>query len=695
MKNLYITMFLFLLMGVSYSKALAENSSQMEVVTGVDWRVEDWIEEAGLEDWLEEADEARQEEFCEMLNVLHLHPIDLNRASWEDLSRIPFLTSLQLDQLATYLFYHVPLSSLQELLLVEGWGQELYHRVVPFVCLNPLEGTPGRPKEYRETFHDWVTKGHSTIRLKASSTLQHKQGYEDSDSLREVSKAYLGNPLYASARYLYKYGKHLQWGISAEKDGGEKGVDFVTGHVQIKDKGILDNLVLGDYKIAAGQGLIMSSGMFGGKTMAAGQQHASENFLKCHTSTAESGYQRGAGVELSSRDKHWKGAGFISFRKIDTNREGDTFTSVKDDGLHRTVNDTIKKGNTKQLITGGRLKYAGRKLHLAVNGLYFHIDGSWQPESKPYNLFYFRGYEGWNVSVDGRALLGGWLISGEWAIGTGGGMAGILQVNHRLHPKVETFMSVRVYSPEYQAPFGSAFGVNGKTANENGIYAQVDCRLIPFVEIVTYIDYYYFHWLKYRVNSPSDGIDMSIEAKWSPSRKFQGILRYRMKQGEENAPTGSVVGIVPLQTATKRQVKLQLIYEWQDIRLKTTFHGNQYAEDENSPTYGFSLSQDVRFAREEFPVAVACQWSLFDTDTYDNRVYVSGPDLAGTMPFSSVYGRGGRLALLTTWNVSKSIKWDIVLKHTVYTDRATIGSSLETICGNRQTYLGTSLRIKL
>ncbi len=659
------------------------------------WRLEDWIEQVGLDTWLEEADEARQEEFIETLNALHQNPIDLNRASWEELNMIPFLTALQVDRLATYLYYHVPLTSLQELLIVEGWGQEAFRRVEPFVCLSPLDRQPDRTPEYKETFRDWVSKGHSTVRLKLSSTLQHKAGYADSDSLRELSKAYLGNPLSASARFLYKYGKHLTWGISAEKDRGEKGVDFVTGHAQVREVGILNNLVIGDYKIAAGQGLILSSGIFGGKTMSASQQHASEVFFKPHTSTSESGFQRGVGVELASHNKRWRGAGFVSYRRIDTSREGDTFTSIKTDGFHSTVSDTIKKGNTKQLLTGGRLRYAGEKLQLAVNALYFRMDGYWQPEEKPYNLFYFRGNEGWNASVDVRLLLGGWLFSGELATGTGNGMAGIVQVSRQLHPKVDAFFSARVYAPQYQAPFGSAFGVNGSTANENGIYAQVDCRLIPFVEIVSYLDYYYFPWLKYRVNRPSEGLDFGIEATWSPSRNFQCALRYRMKRGEENLPTGSVVGIVPLQTTCKRQIKAQLTYSFHDIRLKTTLNGNRYNQGGEEPSWGFSLSQDVRFAREEYPLSAACQWSLFDADSYDNRLYVSGPDLAGTMPFSSVYGRGGRLSLLLCWNISKSLKWDIVLKHTVYEDRETIGTGLETIEGNRSTYVGTALRIKI
>ena len=70
-------------------------------------------------------------------------------------------------------------------------------------------------------------------------------------------------PMRSMFRYNYRFGPLMQWGLTMEKDPGEfiwnawrGGPDFLSGHVAVRDLGILRSMVLGDYQVSMGQGLI-------------------------------------------------------------------------------------------------------------------------------------------------------------------------------------------------------------------------------------------------------------------------------------------------------------------------------------------------------------------------------------------------------------------------------------------------------
>ena len=84
---------------------------------------------------------------------------------------------------------------------------------------------------------------------------------------------YLGN----SHRTYFKYqlkSNYLQAGFTAEKDAGENflgsnqpyGFDFYSAHIQAKKIGQIKNVIIGDYQMNFGQGLVMQSGMSFGKS---------------------------------------------------------------------------------------------------------------------------------------------------------------------------------------------------------------------------------------------------------------------------------------------------------------------------------------------------------------------------------------------------------------------------------------------
>ena len=98
-----------------------------------------------------------------------------------------------------------------------------------------------------------------------------------------------------------------------------------------------------------------------------------------------------------------------------------------------------------------------------------------------------------------------------------------------------------------------------------------------------------------------------------------------------------------------------------------------------TPTRGYGFWQSIRWQAENKKLSIAAQMILFDTDTYDTRLYVSERDLrfASSMPVLS--GEGQRWMVLSQYKLGKS--WDVGLRFARlrYFDRDEVGSGLDLI----------------
>lgn len=68
----------------------------------------------------EEGDIAVSEDVYDVLSDLYEHPFDINTASREDLTRIPFLSAQQIEDIQAYIYRTKGLKSLSELSLIES-----------------------------------------------------------------------------------------------------------------------------------------------------------------------------------------------------------------------------------------------------------------------------------------------------------------------------------------------------------------------------------------------------------------------------------------------------------------------------------------------------------------------------------------------------------------------------------------------
>lgn len=158
---------------------------------------------------------------------------------------------------------------------------------------------------------------------------------------------YLGNSLYHNIRYTYQYRNRLFWGFTAEKDAGEpfgsygnKAYDAYSFHFLLKDCGKLKTLALGDYRLGFGEGLVVNSDFSLGKSTLFNMGDTRPS-IKKFSSTSETSFFRG--IAAAFRFGRVDMSAFYSYLPTDaTLRKDGTISSLKTDGLHRTLLELSK-----------------------------------------------------------------------------------------------------------------------------------------------------------------------------------------------------------------------------------------------------------------------------------------------------------------------------------------------------------------
>ena len=70
---------------------------------------------------------------------VRLHePVDLNRATRQQLEQFPFLSDIQIEHLLAYIYIHGQMKTIYELQLVEEMDKQTIQYLLPFVCIKAI-----------------------------------------------------------------------------------------------------------------------------------------------------------------------------------------------------------------------------------------------------------------------------------------------------------------------------------------------------------------------------------------------------------------------------------------------------------------------------------------------------------------------------------------------------------------------------
>ena len=583
MKRLWITLLVYLLIN-SYNL----NSQNI-------YSVDKWMEY--MEELASETeDEARIENLYTDLSYLVEHPFELNSVTENELKRLPFLSDQQITSLLTYRTKYGKLVTLYELKNMEGMDFDTISLLLPFVYIGDISVNK-RPFSVKNL----LKYGSNELQIRYDKCFQQKKGYcsyPDSILQQYPNRKYLGEPFYHHLRYSYAFDDRLQLGVVAEKDAGEpfwnsyhKGYDFYSVHLFFKDiNKWLKSLAIGDYKISFGQGLVISNDFTPGRSSIVAQAERRTNGFRRHFSTNENDYFRGMASTVAL--KQFYISLFYSYRKLDAGVDNNEVSSFKTDGLHRLERDWEKKHIVPMQTYGGNVRYEDSNFSVGITALSYSF-GKYriQPDPKPYNLFYFRGNDNINMSVNYMLKTKKVKFYGETAVSSNKAVATLNAFQLTPVSYLSLLVLHRYYDRKYQAFFGNAFGQNSSVQNEQGVYVGMQWTPFAHFKLSMYADVFRFPWLKYGVDAPSLGQEYMVRLDADPGKNFAWYLRYKYRKKEKNRTleNESTLNILPY---SQQRIRLQFLYGIRSVWiLKTSADYVYYDEWKGKRSLGWMISQ--------------------------------------------------------------------------------------------------------
>jgi hypothetical protein len=644
-----------------------------------------------FEQYAAETDDAIDYEtfFDELLNFVQ-NPIELNNTTREELERLPFLSDNQVENILSYVYRLGQLQTIYELQLIEGLDMTDIRRMLPFVVAG--ETTKIQKKIYLQ---DLFRYGKNEIFIRLDKGLETKEGYrflpEEEQNTTDVnSKNYLGNAIYHSAKYRFRYKDRVYIGITAEKDAGEqfwgkmhKGYDFYSAHAQLNDFGRFKTIVAGDFRANFGQGLVLRPEFGMGKSSYVLNVVPRNSGLKKYSSTDEYNFFRGGGatVRFGKVDL----TAFYSNKMIGGDSADGTFSSIYKTGLHRTASEINKKQAVNQQVIGGNATYTHSKIQIGFTAVRTMLDFSLEPKQSVYNYFYFSGKNQTTAGLHYRMRWHKLNIFGETAITDNGSVATLNGCSFSPVPKVNLVALHRYFSPEYDTFYATAFSESSRINNETGFYLGAEIRPIRRWKVAAYADSYRFPWPKFGVDAPTTGTDYLMQVDFAAQRNVNMYWRfkYEAKQTNLSSSNATMPQIVPFE---KTSLRYNLTYYFGNFSFKNVFEGNLYRKADAAWKYGIIASQDISYKFAKIPLKIDLRFQLFDAVDYENRFYSYEKDILYAFTIPMYYGLGSRYYLNVKYELTNKLALWFKIAQTVYADeRESLSSGNEAISGNRKT----------
>ena len=631
------------------------------------------------------------------LYFLWEYPLDINQASREDLSRLYLLNDFQIDRLLAYVRRYPPVLSVFELIYIEGFSSDLVRKISPFLSIGE------KPPAAKLSLNKSLKYGRHQIYLRTQQVLEEQKGFSSiSDSALAASpnSRYLGSRQKIYSRYLFSSGNRIFWGITAEKDAGEEffrasnksGFDYYSAHVYIRELGKIKRLALGDFHVRFGQGLVLWPGFSTGKSADVLNIKKNPRGLIRYASTDENLFMRGAGTTISVAEK-FDVTLFFSFKQIDASVSGiDSATnritevsSLQNTGLHGTPSQVKNKNVLGEYIAGSNVTWKGNHFNSGFTAIYYRYSAPLIPAERIYNQFDFRGQENYNISADFQTSLNNIQLFGEIALSQSGGSALLAGLLANAGPRVTLASAFRRYTRDYQAYFSNAFGENTRNNNETGAYTGIVLLPLPRWKVSAFMDIFSFPWLKFGAYTPSQGYDYLVQADFSPSRNTS--MYFRVKQ--KNKPLNALIEepfVRQTEEIRNTNFRYQINYRvLPTLELRNRIEFVSYQRESQASENGFLIYQDVIYRPENIPISLSFRYAMFETDSYNARMYAYENDVLYAFSVPAYYDQGTRTYLNISYSLKKGIDLWLRIAQTWLPDREIIGSGLNEIKGNTRT----------
>lgn len=552
-------------------------------------------------------------------------PLDINRASAEQLEGLLLLTDFQIASLLEYRSTGGDVLSAAELQLVNGFDKNTVDLLRPFVRFGSHAAGHGAWSGNRS---DLLVKGW----------------------WKEDAQEYLGPRFYSQVKYKWSCGERFQAGFLLEKDNGEeiltKGVplgDFLSFHLQakelsVRDWAVVSNVVLGDYLVRLGQGLVMWGGFsFSGGEAVQGVMKRGAKLVP-YTSSDENSFLRGAAATVKRGLGGYRSVSlttFFSLKSVDAKIKDGKYTTLYTDGLHNTESTLASRKSLGEIIYGASLQYNGPKVRVGLNWAGYGYDALCGKKVQEYNKWQIYQGQWGNFSADMVALVGKARVFGELATDYGGSMAFIGGVLLR-RGEWDLSGTARSYSRSYIAPYAGAYSTISSCSNQTGFSLKGSRNFHGGRKVSMGVDYTCHPWKRYNISEPSS--TAKLWGRWdTTSEKFSWNVKLygnwaSWKQEYKVGVKGAVGGEV------SRILQLKLRWETVSFCMEET---------------GFGAGIEAVLGKSGGNARLVLRSAYYNCREWNTRLYMYEYDLPSSFSSTLMYGEGVKHYVLFSYKFGR------------------------------------------
>ncbi|MDP1678057.1 MAG: hypothetical protein Q8L88_14465 [Bacteroidota bacterium] len=610
------------------------------------------------------SDEQDVQNFGDELEYFREHPVSIVKPTYSELIKLPFVSPLLAESIILF-SDTVEINSVEQLKSVSLMTPVLYTKLLPFIVIGQKDNSP-------LNFNFLPSRVNSRSRLERR--LQITDGFKNNKFNGDANGTYqrikIGN-------------KNVEIAGLLEKDAGEAyGDGFIVGYLSIKDISVFKNLIIGNYNISAAQGLVLAKNISTSKgSDAVGQIRKRGSTISPSVSADEYRYFSGSAIQLKYQNTML--TSFYSERKlpasIDSNGVASSFYTS---GIYRTESDINRRNTLTEKVVGGKIDFSfDPSKTISLNLMNVEYKNYLKP-----TLFDLKGKRSISAgSLSWEIPVVGVLTFGEAASNDGNRFSKALGLIFPLTKSFAVSYHYRAYTKGYTSPFARPFGERDNVGDgELGNYLGVEIKN-ENTDFNSYID-------QYTLPSVTNGFDiigrdLMVYIQQSISRQFDFTfqIRNKIKSQIEIRFADDERHQTNYRIAYKFKVTSKFSLSQRFEIVKVSYNPSQYSED------GFLTFVEGIYRNPKKGISLKARCILFDTHSYDSRLYQYESDVAGNFSNPPIYGKGIRWYAVAGYEFFENFLLSFKYSETKKLDEVVLGSGDDQIQGNLDNQIALQL----
>lgn len=573
-----------------------------------------------------------------------------------------------------------------------------------FLCLEELQQLKCFTKAELRSLSDFViieaglgelnfTHSRSNISIRHHRLIENSQAYSQ--------KTYAGSPDYLLIRYRVNKTGFYDIGFHLEKDSGEKliyqkGVLPRFDHQRFylnfyKSHGPIRQIVLGDFRINMGQGLISNARFnIGNNFNPSGLIRRGQSIYK-FSGLDENRFHRGVAAKMKlSKSIHI--TSYLSHKKYDAlliedeSTDQDSISSLQLSGYHRTDTELTRKKNVSVLSYGSIIDIKVKNTQIGLNQQSYKFNhpflihkSAFRPQGLRQNTSLF--------SLDIRTDWNSILFFGEWAFNDQLKHALVFGLITSLDPRFDIGLSYRDYSPSYSSFFSGAIGQSSSAQNERGLRLALTYALNKQWSI----QYSFDTWLKLKSKNAFIGSKLSSENLLRITYSDKNFLKVYLLFSSRQFPKSVEDVLLKAILHKRHSLRLHCSYlPLKGIELRSRLEFSRYSYTAHAEK-GILTYYEIVYKITQHKIRARFRMTLFETTSHESRIYAYEQTVPGYYAIPSYSGSGYKVQLIIGLKPLNNLNIDLGYTRISYYDRNEIGSGMDKIMGSEKSQLQTQM----